>query len=171
MAAACAALIPLGAVAAAGAAVGRRPRALRGEAGRRRRRRRGATLLTAFGALARASRTRTFWLLFATFYVCGFTTNGLVGTHLIALCGDQGIPEVQASSLLAAMGLFDLVGTTLSGWLADRYDPRKLLFMYYGLRGLSLVYLPFSDFSSTACRSSRCSTGWTGSPRCRRRCG
>ncbi|MBX6322428.1 MAG: MFS transporter [Rhodospirillaceae bacterium] len=109
--------------------------------------RRTGLLAAAFGSLAVAVRTRTFWLLFATFYVCGFTTNGLVGTHLIALCGDAGIPEVRASGLLALMGLFDLVGTTLSGWLTDRYDPRKLLFMYYGLRGLSLVYLPYSDFS------------------------
>ncbi len=105
-------------------------------------------MLTAtFGALARASRTRTFWFLFATFFVCGFTTNGLVGTHLIALCGDHGMPEVQAAGLLALMGIFDLIGTTASGWLTDRYDPRKLLFVYYGLRGLSLIYLPYSDFS------------------------
>jgi len=104
-------------------------------------------LASAFGSLARAARTRAFWYLFATFFVCGFTTNGLVGTHLIALCGDMGIPEVRAAGLLALMGVFDLVGTTLSGWLTDRYDPRKLLFMYYGLRGLSLIYLPYSDFS------------------------
>ncbi|MBC9206546.1 MFS transporter [Roseomonas aerophila] len=104
-------------------------------------------LASAFGSLARAARTRAFWYLFATFFVCGFTTNGLVGTHLIALCGDMGIPEVRAAGLLALMGIFDLVGTTLSGWLTDRYDPRKLLFMYYGLRGLSLIYLPYSDFS------------------------
>jgi predicted MFS family arabinose efflux permease len=104
-------------------------------------------LAAAFGSLARAARTRAFWYLFATFFVCGFTTNGLVGTHLIALCGDMGIPEVRAAGLLALMGVFDLVGTTLSGWLTDRYDPRKLLFMYYGLRGLSLIYLPYSDFS------------------------
>jgi MFS family permease len=105
-------------------------------------------LAAAFGSLARAARTRAFWYLFATFFVCGFTTNGLVGTHLIALCGDMGIPEVRAAGLLALMGVFDLVGTTLSGWLTDRYDPRKLLFVYYGLRGLSLIYLPYSDFSS-----------------------
>jgi MFS family permease len=104
-------------------------------------------LAAAFGSLGRAARTRTFWYLFATFWVCGFTTNGLVGTHLIALCGDMGIPEVRAAGLLAVMGIFDLVGTTLSGWLTDRYDPRKLLFLYYGLRGLSLIYLPYSDFS------------------------
>ncbi|WMD21322.1 MFS transporter [Achromobacter seleniivolatilans] len=104
-------------------------------------------LAATFGALARASKTRTFWFLFATFFVCGFTTNGLVGTHLIALCGDHGMPEVQAAGLLALMGIFDLVGTTASGWLTDRYDPRKLLFVYYALRGLSLIYLPYSDFS------------------------
>jgi predicted MFS family arabinose efflux permease len=101
----------------------------------------------ALGTLRRAAATRTFWYLFATFFICGFTTNGLVGTHLIAMCGDMGIPEVQAAGLLMLMGIFDLVGTTLSGWLTDRYDPRKLLFVYYGLRGLSLIYLPFSDFS------------------------
>ncbi len=101
----------------------------------------------ALGHLAMAARTRTFWYLFATFFVCGFTTNGLVGTHLISFCGDFGIAEVQAASLLAMMGVFDLVGTTLSGWLTDRFDPRKLLFVYYGLRGLSLIYLPYSDFS------------------------
>lgn len=109
--------------------------------------RRTGLLAGAFGTLFRAARTRSFWYLFATFYVCGFTTNGLVGTHMIALCNDQGIAEVHAAGLLALMGIFDLVGTTASGWLTDRYDPRKLLFMYYGLRGLSLIYLPYSDFS------------------------
>src|SRR6267142_2412717 len=107
----------------------------------------GDPLAAAFGALARAVRKRDFWFLFATFFVCGFTTNGLVGTHLIALCGDHGIAEMQAASLLALMGFFDLFGTTASGWLTDRIDPRKLLFVYYGARGLSLIYLPFSDFS------------------------
>ncbi|MET0385812.1 MAG: MFS transporter, partial [Polyangiales bacterium] len=100
---------------------------------------------TALGVLARASRQRDFWLLFATFFICGATTNGLVGTHMIALCGDNGIPEVRAASVLAAMGLFDLIGTTGSGWLTDRYDARRLLCMYYGLRGLSLIWLPRSD--------------------------
>jgi len=101
----------------------------------------------AFGALGRAARTRTFWLLFLGFFICGLTTNGLVGVHMIAFCGDRGLPEVRAAGLLALMGLFDLVGTTASGWLTDRYDPRKLLLAYYVLRGLSLMYLPFSDFS------------------------
>jgi MFS family permease len=100
----------------------------------------------AFSVLAMATRHRDFWLLAGTFFVCGFTTNGLVGTHLIAFCGDHGIPEVRAASLLAMMGVFDLIGTAFSGWLTDRFDSRKLLFTYYVLRGLSLMYLPYTDF-------------------------
>ncbi|BCP54047.1 MFS transporter [Kaistia sp. 32K] len=107
----------------------------------------GNVLANAFNALFEAARTKTFWYLFATFFICGFTTNGLVGTHMIAFCGDMGMPEIQAASLLAVMGLFDLVGTTASGWLTDRFDPRKLLFVYYGLRGISLMFLPFTDFN------------------------
>jgi MFS family permease len=107
----------------------------------------GNPFTAAFSNLARAATTRAFWFLFTTFFICGFTTNGLVGTHLIAFCGDHGIVEMQAASLLALMGFFDLFGTTFSGWLTDRFDPRKLLFFYYGLRGLSLIYLPYSDFS------------------------
>jgi MFS family permease len=102
----------------------------------------------ALGTLAGAARTPAFWLLFATFFVCGFTTNGLVGTHLISLCADKGLLLVQAGGLLALMGLFDMVGTTASGWLTDRYDPRKLLFVYYSLRGLSLMALPFLTFDA-----------------------
>jgi predicted MFS family arabinose efflux permease len=104
-------------------------------------------LKTAFGGLKEGLESRDFWLLAGTFFVCGFTTNGLIGTHMIALCGDHGLDAVVAGGLLAVMGAFDLVGTTASGWLTDRYDPRKLLFVYYGLRGLSLIYLPFADFS------------------------
>ncbi len=104
-------------------------------------------LAAAFGALAIASRSGTFWLLFATFFVCGLSTNGLIGTHMIAFCADNGIPETKAAGLLMLMGIFDIIGTTASGWLSDRYDSRLLLFVYYGLRGLSLIYLPWSDFS------------------------
>ncbi|MGF6758012.1 MFS transporter [Paraburkholderia sp. GAS42] len=99
------------------------------------------------GVLFRAATTPAFWYLFGTFFICGFTTNGLVGTHLISLCGDHGIAEIQAAGLLATMGIFDLFGTTASGWLTDRFDPRKLLFMYYALRGIALIYLPYSNFS------------------------
>lgn len=98
----------------------------------------------AIGALRDGMQSRDFWLLAASFFVCGASTNGLVGTHLIPACADQGIPEVRAAALLAAMGLFDLVGTTLSGWLSDRWDNRVLLAWYYGLRGLALIYLPFA---------------------------
>jgi predicted MFS family arabinose efflux permease len=101
----------------------------------------------ALGTLRDASRSGVFWILFATFFICGASTNGLVQVHLIPMCLDFGIPQVQAASLLAAMGVFDFFGTIVSGWLSDRYDNRWLLFWYYGLRGLSLVFLPFSDFS------------------------
>ncbi|MGN6667728.1 MAG: MFS transporter [Trinickia sp.] len=99
-------------------------------------------LAIAFGTLASASKSRDFWLLFFSFFICGASTNGYIGTHLIAMCGDYGLSEVQGASLLAAMGIFDLVGTTLSGWLSDRFNSRVLLCCYYGLRGLSLIYLP-----------------------------
>ena len=104
-------------------------------------------LVLAFRGLADGLKSRDFWLLAGTFFVCGFTTNGLVGTHMIALCGDHGMDAVAAGGLLAMMGFCDLIGTTASGWLTDRIDPRKLLFAYYGLRGLSLIYLPFADFT------------------------
>jgi predicted MFS family arabinose efflux permease len=99
-------------------------------------------LTLAFGTLLSVSKTRDFWLLFFSFFICGASTNGYIGTHLIAMCGDYGMTPVQGASLLAAMGVFDLFGTTLSGWLSDRYNSRVLLFWYYGLRGLSLMYLP-----------------------------
>jgi MFS family permease len=105
-----------------------------------------ASPMLALSVLARAARSPTFWLLFGTFFVCGATTNGLVGTHLIAYCGDHGIAPVAAAGLLSTMGIFDLFGTTASGWLSDRYDPRRLLFVYYGLRGASLIVLPFLTF-------------------------
>ena len=104
-------------------------------------------MTAALGSLRDAKRTKAFWILFATFFICGASTNGLIQVHLIPMCLDFGIPQVQAASLLAAMGVFDLFGTMFSGWLSDRYDNRWLLFWYYGLRGLSLLMLPFTDFS------------------------
>ena len=100
-----------------------------------------------FAVLREVSRNRTFWILAGTFFICGLSTNGLLQTHFISLCGDNGLSAVPAASVLSLMGLFDLVGTTLSGYLSDRYDNRKLLFWYYGLRGLSLFWLPFSDYT------------------------
>lgn len=102
---------------------------------------------SALNALREASQSRTFWVLFFTFYICGASTNGLIQTHFIALCGDYSIPATGAATLLAAMGIFDVIGTICSGWLSDRYDNRWLLFWYYGLRGLSLMLLPFTDFT------------------------
>ena len=98
----------------------------------------------AIEALADGLRSRDFWLLTLTFVICGASTNGLVGTHLIPAAHDHGIPEVRAAGLLAIMGIFDLAGTTASGWLSDRWDSRRLLAWYYGLRGLSLLFLPFA---------------------------
>jgi predicted MFS family arabinose efflux permease len=98
----------------------------------------------ALAALTDGLRRRDFWLLAGSFFICGASTSGLIGTHLIPACIDHGIPEVQAASLLAVMGVFDFLGTTASGWLTDRFDSRRLLFWYYGLRGLSLIFLPFA---------------------------
>lgn len=107
----------------------------------------GPLLLSPLLVLKEASRTGTFWILFATFFVCGCSTNGLIQTHFVTLCGDYGMTAVTAASVLAMMGIFDIVGTTGSGWLSDRFDSRWLLFWYYGLRGLSLLYLPFTNFT------------------------
>jgi sugar phosphate permease len=101
----------------------------------------------AFGALREAARTKTFWILFGTFFICGASTNGLIQTHFIPMCVDFGLSQTSAAGLLAAIGVFDFIGTIASGWLADRYHNRWLLFWYYGLRGLSLVFLPFTDFT------------------------
>jgi MFS family permease len=98
----------------------------------------------AFATLREATRSRPFWILAGSFFICGASTNGLIGAHLVPACGDHGIPETRAAGLLAAMGVFDLVGTTASGWLSDRYSSRWLLFWYYGLRGLSLLFLPMA---------------------------
>jgi MFS family permease len=84
---------------------------------------------------------RDFQLLVFAFFVCGATTNGLIGTHLIAACADHGYTQVEGAGLLAAIGVFDIIGTITSGWLTDRYDPRWLLFWYYALRGISLLGL------------------------------
>jgi MFS family permease len=96
----------------------------------------------ALTALRDASRTGAFWLLAGGFAICGASTNGLLGTHFIPAAHDHGMPVTAAASLLALVGLFDIVGTIASGWLTDRFDPRVLLGFYYGLRGLSLIALP-----------------------------
>ena len=104
-------------------------------------------MMSPINALREASRTGVFWILFFTFFICGCSTNGLVQTHFVTLCADYGIAAVTAASVLAMMGMFDFVGTIGSGWLSDRFDSRYLLFWYYGLRGLSLMFLPFTNFT------------------------
>ncbi|GAB7002942.1 MFS transporter [Nocardioides sp. AN3] len=91
--------------------------------------------------LRSSARSGTFWALFVTFWICGWSTNGLIGTHFIPAAHDHGMPETTSASLLALIGIFDIVGTIASGWLTDRVDPRKLLFGYYFLRGLSLLWV------------------------------
>jgi sugar phosphate permease len=100
------------------------------------------------GALTRAIKTPEFWLLSGSFFICGASSNGIIGVHFVPHSIDHGIPEVTAASVLALMGAMNFAGTIASGWLTDRYDPRKLLAVYYFLRGLSLLLLPFvTDFA------------------------
>jgi MFS family permease len=98
---------------------------------------------SALSSLGEAFGSRDFWLLSLSFWVCGASTNGLIGTHLIPFCIESGIPAETAAGLLASMGIFNFIGTTASGWLSDRVDSRHLLFWYYSLRGLSLLFLPY----------------------------
>jgi MFS family permease len=96
---------------------------------------------TAVAALRDAARTGAFWVLAGSFAICGASTNGLIGTHLIPAAHDHGIPGTTAAGLLALVGVFDIAGTLASGWLTDRVDPRRLLLWYYGFRGVSLLVL------------------------------
>jgi MFS family permease len=102
----------------------------------------GGAARTALTALRGAVRTRAFWLLSGGFFICGASTNGLVGTHFIPAAHDHGMPDTTAAGLLALVGVFDIAGTIVSGWLTDRMDSRRLLGWYYALRGLSLLVLP-----------------------------
>ncbi len=92
--------------------------------------------------LLRAARTGPFWLLAGTFAICGASTNGLVKTHFVPAAHDHGMPITAAASLLAVIGVFDVVGTVASGWFTDRFEARRLLAVYYALRGVSLLFLP-----------------------------
>ena len=106
-----------------------------------------ATLYAPIATLRDASGNPTFWVLFGTFFVCGLSTNGLIQTHWVSICGDFGMAAVTAAGTLAVIGVFDFIGTISAGWLSDRFDNRWLLFWFYGLRGLSLIYLSLSGFS------------------------
>ena len=103
----------------------------------------------AMSGLYTGLRSFDFWLLAGSFFICGLSTNGLIGTHFIPACIEHGISAVTAASMLALIGVFDIIGTTFSGWLSDRYNNRWLLFWYYGLRGLSLMLLPSALSTST----------------------
>ena len=108
----------------------------------------GNAAALAVNTLREAIRVKNFWYLVISFFVCGLSTSGLIGTHFIPAAHDHGMMEVAAASLLALIGVFDVVGTLFSGWLTDRIDPRKLLFFYYFLRGLSLFLLPSILFAT-----------------------
>ena len=102
----------------------------------------GSSAGRALGVLRDAARSRTFWLLSGGFAICGMTTNGLIATHFVPAAHDHGMPATTAASLLAVVGIFDVVGTIASGWLTDKVDPRLLLVGYYVLRGVGLMTLP-----------------------------
>lgn len=108
-------------------------------------------LALAMQGLRDASSSGMFWILFGSFFVCGVTTSGMIQTHWFEAAADHGIAKPTAASLLVAIGVFDLCGSLASGWLTDRFDPRRLLFVYYGLRGLSL--LAFEDVLSRGAHS------------------
>jgi MFS family permease len=97
---------------------------------------------SAITVLTTAARTRTFWLLAGTFFICGWTTNGIISTHFVPAAHDHGMGATTAAGLLAIVGIFDIIGTIGSGWLTDRFDPRILLVIYYGLRGMALLAVP-----------------------------
>ena len=104
----------------------------------------------AIDGLIRGVRSLDFWLLATSFAICGFSTNGLIGTHLIAFCVDHGYSQFAGAGILASLGIFSLIGSTIAGWLTDRYNPRILLFWIFGLRGLSLMVLPYTNFDSVS---------------------
>ena len=93
--------------------------------------------------LAQSAKRMPFWVLAGTFFVCGWTTNGLIGAHFIPAAHDHGMPTTMAAGLLAVVGIFDFIGTIASGWLTDRVNPVILLVIYYGLRGIALFSAPF----------------------------
>ena len=103
-------------------------------------------VLVSFQLLKSATTQPAFWILSATFFICGLSSTGIVGQHFIPFCADNNVGIVAASSYLAIMGIFNFIGTIGSGWLSDRFDNYKLLMWFYGLRALSLIYLPFSGF-------------------------
>ena len=105
--------------------------------------RRGEIRPMSFSAMSEVVKTSTFWILAGCFFICGVTANGLIGTHLIPHAIERGIPQVIAATAVGIMGGASFIGTTFSGYLVDRVDPRKVLSVVYGLRGSALLMLPF----------------------------
>lgn len=101
-----------------------------------------AAVVHAVTVLREAFWTRPFLLLAGTFFVCGWTTNGIISSHFVPAAHDHGMHATTAAGLLAVVGIFDIVGTIGSGWLTDRLDPRLLLAVYYALRGVALLAVP-----------------------------
>lgn len=107
----------------------------------------GNFVVLSFGALAMGASRPVFWVLSFTFFICGVSSFGLTQTHFVPFCGDMGVSIVTSAMLLAIIGVCDLIGTIGSGWLSDRFDNRWLLAWYYGLRGISLIWLVYTDVS------------------------
>ena len=99
-------------------------------------------------AISEVFKTSTFWILSGCFFICGVTANGLIGTHLIPHAIERGIPQMTAAAAVGIMGGASFIGTTYSGWLVDRVDPRKVLSVVYALRGSSLFILPYVNASA-----------------------
>jgi len=110
----------------------------------------GNVVSVSFSVLGQAVQTPVFWVLGGTFFICGLSTTGLINQHFIPFCADYGVAAVAAASFMAMIGVFNFFGTIISGWLSDRFDNRMLLCWYYTLRGISLIWLPFSDLDAVA---------------------
>jgi predicted MFS family arabinose efflux permease len=110
----------------------------------------GNPFALAIDGLISGVRSIDFWLLAISYAICGFSTNGLIGTHLIAFCVDHGYTQFAGAGILASLGVFSLIGATISGWLTDRFNPRILLFWIFSLRGLSLMVLPYTNFDAVS---------------------
>ena len=101
----------------------------------------------AVAGLLRGLRSLDFWLIAVSFGICGLSTGGLVATHFITFCVDNGYSQAASASLLGSLGVSSLIGSIGSGWLTDRCNPRLMLCVIFMLRGASLIALPYSDFS------------------------
>jgi MFS family permease len=91
--------------------------------------------------ITEAMQVPAFWLLASTFFVCGYTTGGLVLTHLVPHAADHGFSEMNAAQAMGVMGALNIVGTVASGWICDRFGRKGPLAFYYAVRGLSLLFL------------------------------